>query len=91
MDAAGKSPTDFAKSPRGVGKAHAGYRANGDNWVDGPTSTQARNIPVLGLTPGTMSDFHVQTGVHWHERLRHNRLRHRKNLIRRVNHAFDYL
>lgn len=37
------------------------YRANGGNWVDGPTSTQARSILMPRLTPGPTYDFCVQS------------------------------
>ena len=38
------------------------YRNGGANWVDGPTSTQARSISVPGLASGTTYEFRVQAG-----------------------------
>jgi hypothetical protein len=41
----------------------AQYRIAGGAWIDGPTSTQARNIIIPGLVSGTMYDFRVQAGA----------------------------
>jgi hypothetical protein len=39
------------------------YRVNGGAWIEGPTSTQARNIIIPGLVSGTMYDFRVEAGA----------------------------
>jgi hypothetical protein len=39
------------------------YRTGGGAWVDGPISTQARNIIMPGLVSGTMYDFRVEAGA----------------------------
>jgi hypothetical protein len=39
------------------------YRIPGGVWIDGPTSSQARNIVIPGLVSGTTYEFRVQAGA----------------------------